>query len=31
MEEMRYLNFTLGKERLADKTLEMLERIGITC
>ncbi len=28
---MRYLTFALGKGRLAKKTLEMLERIGITC
>ena len=31
MEEMRYLTFALGKGRLAKKTLEMLEQIGITC
>lgn len=30
-EEMRYLTFALGKGRLADKTLELLEAIGITC
>ena len=30
-EEMRYLTFALGKGRLADKTLELLESIGITC
>lgn len=29
--EMRYLTFALGKGRLADKTLELLESIGITC
>ncbi len=28
---MRYLTFALGKGRLADKTLELLEAIGITC
>ena len=31
MEEMRYLPFALGKGRLAKKTLEMFEQIGITC
>ena len=31
MEEMRYLTFALGKGRLAKKTLEMFEHIGITC
>lgn len=30
-EDMRYLTFALGKGRLADKTLELLESIGITC
>lgn len=30
-EEMRYLTFALGKGRLANKTLELLEKIGITC
>ncbi len=30
-EDMRYLTFALGKGRLAEKTLEMLEAIGITC
>ena len=30
-EEMRYLTFALGKGRLADKTLELLDAIGITC
>ena len=30
MEEMRYLTFALGKGRLAKKTLEMFEQIGIT-
>ena len=30
-EEMRYLTFALGKGRLASKTLELLEKIGITC
>ncbi len=29
--EMRYLTFALGKGRLAYKTLELLEKIGITC
>lgn len=28
---MRYLTFALGKGRLANKTLELLEKIGITC
>ena len=27
----RYLTFALGKGRLANKTLELLEQIGITC
>ena len=27
----RYLTFALGKGRLANKTLELLEKIGITC
>lgn len=31
MSENRYLTFALGKGRLANKTLEMLEQIGITC
>ena len=31
MEEMRYLTFALRKGRLAKKTLEMFEQIGITC
>ena len=31
MEKMRYLTFALGKGRLAKKTLEMFEQIGITC
>lgn len=31
MEEMRYFTFALGKGRLAKKTLEMFEQIGITC
>lgn len=30
-DNMRYLTFALGKGRLADKTLELLESIGITC
>ena len=29
--EDRYLTFALGKGRLANKTLELLEEIGITC
>ena len=28
---MRYLTFALGKGRLANKTLELFEKIGITC
>ena len=28
---MRYLTFALGKGRLAQKTLELFEQIGITC
>ena len=31
MEDMRYLPFALGKGRLANKTLETFEKIGITC
>ena len=31
MKDMRYLTFALGKGRLAKKTLEMFEQIGITC
>lgn len=31
MSETRYLTFALGKGRLAKKTLELFERIGITC
>ncbi len=31
MEDMRYLTFSLGKGRLANKTLETFEKIGITC
>lgn len=31
MEATRYLTFALGKGRLAKKTLELFERIGITC
>ena len=31
MEDMRYLTFALGKGRLANKTLETNEKIGITC
>ena len=28
---MRYLTFALGKGRLAERTLELFEQIGITC
>ena len=31
MEEKSYLTFALGKGRLAKKTLELFEKIGITC
>ncbi len=31
MSEERYLTFALGKGRLASKTLELFEQIGITC
>lgn len=31
MSEDRYLTFALGKGRLASKSLELFERIGITC
>lgn len=31
MDEIRYLTFALTKGRLAGKTLELLEQIGITC
>ena len=31
MSEDKYLTFALGKGRLADKTLALLEQIGITC
>lgn len=31
MNEERYLTFALGKGRLADKTMELFEEIGITC
>ncbi|MDD6057367.1 MAG: ATP phosphoribosyltransferase [Clostridiales bacterium] len=31
MEDMRYLTFALTKGRLANQTLELFERIGITC
>ncbi|MCI8523998.1 MAG: ATP phosphoribosyltransferase [Lachnospiraceae bacterium] len=31
MSEDRYLTFALGKERLANKTMELFEKIGITC
>ena len=30
-EDMRYLTFALGKGRLANKTLALLEQIGIYC
>ncbi len=29
--DMRYITFALGKGRLAKKTLELLEKVGITC
>lgn len=31
VKQMRYITFALAKGRLANKTLEILERIGITC
>lgn len=31
MKEKRYLTFALGKGRLANKTMELFEEIGITC
>ena len=31
MKEERYLTFALGKGRLANKTMELFEEIGITC
>ena len=31
MDENRYLTFALAKGRLANKTLELLEEVGITC
>ncbi len=31
MSDEKYLTFALGKGRLANKTLELLEKIGITC
>lgn len=31
MSEDRYLTFALGKGRLANKTMDLLEKIGITC
>jgi len=31
MSEDKYLTFALGKGRLADKTMELFEKIGITC
>ena len=31
MSEDRYLTFALGKGRLASKTMELFEKIGITC
>lgn len=30
-DDMRYLTFALGKGRLANKTLELFEKVGITC
>ena len=31
MSDEKYLTFALGKGRLADKTLQLMEQIGITC
>ena len=31
MSENRYLTFALGKGRLANKTMELFEKVGITC
>ena len=31
MSDEKYLTFALGKGRLAEKTLELMEQIGITC
>ena len=31
MKELRYLTFALTKGRLAEKTLSMLEKLGVTC
>ena len=31
MSDDRYLTFALGKGRLAKKTLQLFEQIGITC
>lgn len=31
MSDEKYITFALGKGRLADKTLELMEQIGITC
>ena len=31
MDEKRYLTFALGKGRLANKTMDLFEKIGITC
>ena len=31
MKDKRYLTFALGKGRLANQTLELFEKIGITC
>lgn len=31
MSEERYLTFALGKGRLANKTMELFEKVGITC
>jgi len=30
-DDMRYLTFALGKGRLANRTLQLFEEIGITC
>ena len=31
MSEEKFLTFALGKGRLANKTMELFEKIGITC
>ena len=31
MDDERYLTVALGKGRLADKTMELFEKIGISC